>query len=399
MLELVKNTWVKGVLEQSLHGAAMIELGLEKRANAVERSWDTVLQTPDQPTRPLPRGIRIISVSNAMNRALLILGAPGSGKTTMLLELARNAVARAEKDLAQPIPVVFNLSSWSDPSYSIAEWLVGELSTKYNIPTRVARPWIENDDLLLLLDGLDEVRPELRESYVQAINDFRQEHGLTPLVVCSRIEEYEELTSRLRLQGAVLLQPLTSQQIDQYLEGAGTELLAVRRTLQHDTTLQELVQSPLILSIMVLAYRGMSVEDLRKLDSLEARRRHLFDAYVRGMFERRKAERPCSPEQTIHRLAWLAQELSAHRQTIFLIEELQPDWLPVRMRRQVRIVALLVHGLVSGLVFGLVDGLVLGLVIGLVSGLVLGLVSGLVGGLVFGSGRGGGVCGGRWAGW
>ena len=32
MLQLVHNTWVKGVLEQSLHGAALIALGMQPRS-------------------------------------------------------------------------------------------------------------------------------------------------------------------------------------------------------------------------------------------------------------------------------------------------------------------------------------------------------------------------------
>jgi uncharacterized caspase-like protein len=34
-----------------------------------------------------------------------------------------------------------------------------------------------------------------RDTCVKAINDFRQEHGLTPLVVCSRTADYEALTN------------------------------------------------------------------------------------------------------------------------------------------------------------------------------------------------------------
>jgi len=36
MLKRVNDTWIKGVLEQSLHGAALIALGLEERQDAVE---------------------------------------------------------------------------------------------------------------------------------------------------------------------------------------------------------------------------------------------------------------------------------------------------------------------------------------------------------------------------
>ncbi|MBU0703467.1 MAG: NACHT domain-containing protein [Chloroflexi bacterium] len=326
MLQLVRNTWVKGVLEQSLHGAAMIELGLEERADAVERPWDMVLQTPDRPNRQLSPGTKIIDVFDEMSQALLILGEPGSGKTTMLLELARDTIARAEEYPVQPIPVVFNLSSWAEKRQPIAEWLVEELNTKYNIPKRIARRWVENDELLFLLDGLDEVILEHREDCVKAINDFRREH-LIPLVVCSRIADYRALTTKLKLQGAVLLQPLTPQQIDEYLGGASTELSAVRETLHNDTALQELAQSPLMLSIMALAYKGMSVEDLQSLDTIETRRRHTFDAYVQRMFQRRGVEHAYLPGQTTQWLAWLARKMTEHAQTVFLIECIQPSWL------------------------------------------------------------------------
>ena len=388
MLELVRNTWIKGVLEQSLHGAAMIELGLEERADAVERPWDMVLQTPDQPNRPLPHGTKIASVFDEMSGALLILGEPGSGKTTMLLELARDTIARAEEDLIQPIPVVFNLSSWADRRQSIAEWLVDELNTKYNIPKRIARSWVENDDLLLLLDGLDEVKREHRDACVEAINGFRQEH-MMPLAICSRIADYEALTTRLELQGAVLLLPLTPQQVEQYLEGAGTELLAVRKTLQHDPTLQELAQSPLMLSVMTLAYQGTSVEDLGSLDLIETRRRHVFDAYVQRMFERRSIDQPHSPEQTIYWLAWLAQKIVQHSQAVFLIEQMQPGWLQTDGKRRFHtilnfVISGLIGGSIVGLTWGLIGGLTLGLRFGFIPALIVGSIWGLFGGLAGG---------------
>ena len=76
-----------------------------------------------------------------MNGTILILGEPGSGKTTMLLELARKCIARAEQDDNQPIPVVFNLSSW-DGKQSIDAWLVNELEIKYNASRKTAESWV-----------------------------------------------------------------------------------------------------------------------------------------------------------------------------------------------------------------------------------------------------------------
>jgi hypothetical protein len=395
MLELVRSFWVEGVLEQSLHSEVVIELDMEEKPGAVEHPWDMVLQT-EREDRALPPGTRIIDVFDEMGGNLLILGEPGSGKTTMLLELARDTIARAGEDPTHPIPVVFNLSSWADERQPIAEWLVDELNTKYNIPKKVARPWVECDELLLLLDGLDEVDLKCREDCVRAINKFRQDH-LVPLVVCSRVADYEAMTARLRLPRAVLLQPLTAQQIDEYLGGAGVALLAVRETLQDDPTLQELAETPLMLSIMTLAYQGVSVADLQALDTVEARRQHLFGTYVQRMFERRGADQPYAPRQTIHWLAWLAQKMSEHAQSVFLIEGLQPDWLAAQGQRQLRIVARLGVRLVGGLFSGLILGLIFGLgsiepiealkwswreaKSGLRGGLVSGLVGGLFGGL------------------
>ena len=373
MLKLVNDIWIKGVLEQSLHDAALIALGIEERQDAVESSWGKMLQTPDQPDCLLPPNTKIVDVFDQKGQPLLILGEPGSGKTTMLLELARDTIARAEKDSKKPIPVVFNLSSWTDTKQSIADWLVEELSTKYLIPKKVALSWIENDIVLLLLDGLDEVALERRKMCVKAINAFRQEH-LVPLVVCSRVADYDALDIQLKLQSAVLLQPLTPQQVNDYLNRAGLEFAAVREALKKDTSLQELAQSPQMLSIMTLAYRGISVEDLQPLGTTGDRYKHLFDTYVQQMFKRRGADKRYSPEKTIHWLSWLAQKMSQHEQSVFLIERMQPSWLQTDAQRllhdfSVGVLLVLLYGLPFGLYFGVIVGLLFGVILGLISGL------------------------------
>jgi hypothetical protein len=377
MLRLVKDFWVKGVLEQSLHGEVLIELGLEERADAVEHPWDIVVQTPSHLSRQLPRGTKIVNVFDEMYGAFLILGEPGSGKTTMLLELARDTVARAEADPTQRIPVVLNLSTWAGKRCPIEEWLVDEFGTKYNIPKRVSYQWIENDDLVLLFDGLDEVKVEHREACVKAINDFRQEHGLMPLVVCSRIGDYETLTTRLKLNGAVLLQPLTLQQIEEYLDIAGTELVAVRQALQYDTTFRELARSPLMLSVMTLAYRGLSFDGPAPSEAIPKRRKRLFDVYVERMFEHRRRNGHYTQDRTIHWLEWLAQRIREHDQTIFYIERMQPEWISEDSQQEL-------YKVIVGLSIGVTDGVILALPIlaygssvGLATEFLIGLVLGL----------------------
>ena len=85
LLKNVQTTWIKGVLEKSVHEAALLELGLELREEAVDNPWRMVIESPDQSRETLPRGRRIKDIFDEANRLLLILGEPGSGKTTFMV--------------------------------------------------------------------------------------------------------------------------------------------------------------------------------------------------------------------------------------------------------------------------------------------------------------------------
>lgn len=353
LLNKVKNYWVKGVLETSLHGKALIELGLEKRLDALDRPWGMVWETPDQARQTLSNKIRISDLFQQMGigRSLLILGFPGAGKTTTLLELTRDLIASAEQNINQPIPVVFNLSAWTNEKIKITDWLVRELNTKYQVSKEIGKGWIKNQQLILLLDGLDEVSAKRRDNCVEAINKFSQDYGETEIVVCSRIKDYERLSNRLRFQGAVFIQPLTLEQIHQYLKNVGSSLDAVNTALEADTTLQELAKSPLMLSIMTFAYQGMSITELPGMN-MEERRQHLFDKYIHRMLERRGINTKYSKEQSIHWLSWLAQRLSQQSQTVFLIERLQPDWLQKKRQKLIYAVSLWLTFIISAATIG-----------------------------------------------
>ncbi len=342
LLNKVKNYWVKGVLETSLHGQVLIELGLEERKNAVNRPWGLLWEDLENPQQELPPGTRIIDKFDELGagRTLLILGEPGSGKTTTLLELARDLINRTEVDLTQPIPVVFNLSSWEGRKQAIADWLVLELQTKYQVSQQIGKAWIQEQRLLLLLDGLDEVSRDIRENCVDALNKFCQEYGQTEIVVCSRIRDYEALSSQLKFQAAIYLQPLSLEQIQEYLKNAGSELAAVRKALESDVKLQEFSRSPLILTIISLAYQGISIEELPSRSNVELRE-HLFNAYIERMFKRRFVNILYSQEKVKKWLSWLAKQMVRESETVFLIERMQPYWLQRKINNITYIITLL----------------------------------------------------------
>jgi len=356
LLKNVETTWIKGVLEKSVHEAALLELGLELREEAIDNPWRMVMEAPDQSRETLPQGRRIKDIFDEANRLLLILGEPGSGKTTTLLQLARDLIAEVDSAFTQPVPVILNLSTWTIKQQPLDEWLVAELNSKYRLPKKDGQRWLKERRILPLLDGLDEVRAENRAACVEKINQLVVDYGLQGLAVCSRIKDYTALNVRLAFYRAIYIQPLTPEQVDEYLERAGEVLASLRETLQADEALRNMAQSPLILNIMSLAYQNTSAEDLNDpaLSTDKARRKHLFDTYIARMFKR-KAGSEYDNNQTKKHLSWLARNMQKHNQEVFLIEGLQPSWLPTRRLQWLYV-------LVSRLNFGIISGLLTGVI-------------------------------------
>ncbi len=331
LLAKVKNFWVKDVLEKSLYNQVLIRLNLEERPDAVVNPWSMVLETVDNSPQPLPIGTKIIDVFDQIGegRTLLILGEPGTGKTTTLLELTRDLISRAEQNVDLLLPVVLNLSSWANKRQKIEEWLVDELnSPKYSIPKKIAQDLVKQEQLILLLDGLDEVTVEYQEQCVQALNRFRKKY-LVDIVVCSRIKDYNALSNTLDFQSAVCLKLLTLEQIQNYLNSVNTDVVGLKTLITENAALQELASSPLMLHIMTLTYQGVALKDLPKNQVIKDRQKQLFNDYIIKMFNRHnrsKNESNYSEEKTKYWLTWLSRKMLEH-QSIFLIEEIQPDWL------------------------------------------------------------------------
>ena len=91
---------------------------------------------------------------------------------------------------------------------------------------------------------------------MDAINTYLSEHEAVPLVVCSRTS-HNALKNRLRLNAAIMVQPLTSSQIDEYLSSSEEERIMVHAALNEDSILQELATNPLMLFIISTVYAKM----------------------------------------------------------------------------------------------------------------------------------------------
>lgn len=378
LLKQVHAIWIEGVVKNSLHQAALLALDLQERPDALANPFLFEVQETNLPPRLLAAGTSITQVYREADGALLILGEPGAGKSTLLLELARTLLEQAAQEEHFPMPVVFNLTSWAQKRVGLAEWLIEELWLKYQVQRSVGKAWVEADLILPLLDGLDEVAAANRPECVQAINTYSQQHRGSPLVVCCRTAEYYAQATRVRINKAVVVQPLTAQQIELYLNSAQGKQEGLRRMLQQDEGVRALATTPLMLSILTLAYHDTIPTGLDPTASQQELRTTVFSTYVTRMLRHRGRLRTAASEKDFReRLTFLASQMQCHHQDELLLEQMQPDWLvDTRMRRRYRLSKGLVFGLPLGLLFGLF------VFVGLRAGPLLGLGTGLGFGLL-----------------
>ncbi len=273
-----------------------------------------------------------------------------------LISLAAGLLGIAKGDHSAPVPVILDLSSWAKERRDLADWIVEELTAKYQIPRRYGRRWLAANELDLLLDGFDVLPLNARAPCIRAVNQFRETNGLAGLVICSRTQEYFDCSQIFRLNTAVKIQALDQRQIETYLSDG--DHLTLRREIAQDAAVRQLAQSPLMLNVMTavnddqLLNRTLDAQHSPELLPAKPEYDQIFAVYTRRMFRRRPASKPYPPVQTVKWLSWLAGRLEEHNLSIFLIEAIQPSWL--RSRRWCWIYMLL-----SGLILGLAGGLIM----------------------------------------
>ena len=326
----VKKFWVDGVLKRTEQNETVLSLTREMRPNAVINPWEEVTEVPLSTSSAHSPIQEIFEDSEQL---LLILGQPGSGKSVTLLQLTR-ALLKKNKRSANVIPVVLHLSAWTDRRQSLAAWIEQEISAKYQIPKKLGRGLVEDDRLLLLLDGLDEVRPDLQKTCVKKINEFLETHSPPGMAVSCREADYDAIGQRLKLHGAVLLKPLSSDQIEKGLATGPSQSLSLLTSLQKHDSMMELASSPLMLNVMKLSFADPSEETATEFEKMGRTPEHIFQAFVNRMFRAKgNTEQRYPREQTVGWLSWLARRMDERNQSVFSLEQLQPSWLATRGQR------------------------------------------------------------------
>jgi DNA polymerase III delta prime subunit len=315
---------------------------------------------------PIAANQSILEIFEEANRRLLILGEPGSGKTTELLKLAQALGEKVKNDPEQPVPVIFELSVWRGEP--MLEWMAEELAARYGLKLELCREWLQKDRIVPLLDGLDELGKNRAKDAILAI-DALQEHyqqQQKALVICCRIADYEsiedEKKSRIRLRKmdrAVRLCELTNQQIQEYLRQR--QAMHLWEELPTQPGFQQLAKNPMLLNLMPIAYPEGLPQNAPP-DPIACQGRLFEDFLARKLHPpHRVVSQPLEgyePKKTKQYLVWLAASMgrSEINQREFLIEKLQPVWLETaQQRKEYRLIV----GLIVGLIIGLISQLFL----------------------------------------
>ncbi|MFI6999337.1 effector-associated domain EAD1-containing protein [Nocardia sp. NPDC050175] len=159
---------------------------------------------------------------------LILLGAPGSGKTILAMRLLLDLIDEDRWQRGKPIPVLFSAASWDIENMpNFDDWLEHQLERNYpglnqaaGRKLGIARAFLDRRDILPVIDGFDEMPATARQKFVAILNDDVRR----PFVLTSRIDEFREYfgDEYLRCAGVVQLEPLEFDDVTDYLPTIST---------------------------------------------------------------------------------------------------------------------------------------------------------------------------------
>lgn len=193
---------------------------------------------------------------------LMVLGAPGGGKSTYLRKVAIESLSPHNSILSNYIPIMIELKN-IDHKNTIASLLLEELSiADFPDPPTFLEESLKNGNLLILFDGLDEVPSEYESLTIKSIKDFCDLYSKNRFIVSCRVAAYKGGLTNFRNIEIANLDP---KQIQDFITKWFQEKTKDKKNKisikcwesinkpEYKATL-ELAQTPLLLTLLCLVY-------------------------------------------------------------------------------------------------------------------------------------------------
>jgi len=194
---------------------------------------------------------------------LMVLGSPGSGKSTFLRRIGLEAFKGSKGNYQHGcVPVFVELKRFKNSEISLEQFIIEEFKTcGFPKPEEQAQKLLQQGKLLILLDGLDEVPTQNLDGAVTQIQDFVDRHHQNRFIISCRTAAYR---SGFRRFSDVTVAEFDDAQIENFINNwfgseqdkqAGTAKKCWE-TLQKEENkaAKELGQTPLLLTFLCLVY-------------------------------------------------------------------------------------------------------------------------------------------------
>ena len=305
----------------------------------------------------------LLDVFDGWGGRMLMVGERGTGKTFAMLRLMQDLADRAYIRRGDPVPVFFNLSSWSETyregsrppsllvravrwlfpqpersSKTLDQWLEDQLVRNYSVQRRAARRLLGTNRVIFCLDGLDELDAglagdaattekssrDLRDACVRAINGTLENRAVH-LVLCCREETFHELSVKPAMGAPLQTQMLTADEVIADLRH-WDKLEGLKTAMAQSPVLMERARVALFLSMMRIAYQDMNARLILQTAELPRPEweKHLMDHYVDRCMKLAPPESQGLNKDLIPDcLSWIARQPDND----FLLDDLQPSVL------------------------------------------------------------------------
>jgi predicted NACHT family NTPase len=189
---------------------------------------------------------------------LMILGKPGAGKTTFLKHLAIECIGGMFQ--AERIPLFITLKDFAEmpKQPDLLDYLI-QLFSSYGFASNdtSVEQLLKQGNLLILLDGLDEVRESDSSRVLQQIHHFAKQFDGNQFVITCRIAAREYTFEQFT---EVEIADFDAQQIayfaNRWFSGKDDRVKAERfiQKLKKDKPIRELATNPLLLTLLCLVF-------------------------------------------------------------------------------------------------------------------------------------------------